>query len=139
MPHSKPLSPHAALVYVMVLTSAADRDMTDAELRTIGEIVRYLPIFKGYDSKLLTQTTAACAEILDLEDGLDKALSLIKAALEPRLRETAYAIACDVVAADGNVTQEELRLLEMIRHRLDVDRLTAAAIERGARARHASL
>ena len=40
------------------------------------------------------------------------------------------------VAADGDASQEELRMLEMIRFRLDVDRLTAAAIERGARARH---
>jgi hypothetical protein len=40
-----------------------------------------------------------------------------------------------VVAADGRAQQEDLRLLEMIRHRLDIDRLIAAAIERGARAR----
>jgi hypothetical protein len=52
------------------------------------------------------------------------------------LRETAYALACDVVAADGRATQEELRLLELLRHRLEVGRLPAAAIERGARARH---
>ena len=39
-------------------------------------------------------------------------------------------------AADGLATQEELRLLELLRHRLDVGRLEAAAIERGARARH---
>ena len=30
---------------------------------------------------------------------------------------------------------EELRILEMIRHRLTIDRLIAAGIERGARAR----
>ena len=54
-----------------------------------------------------------------------------------RLYPTAYALACDVVAVDGVATQEELRLLEMMRHSLDVDRLTAAAIERGAAARFA--
>ena len=59
--------------------------------------------------------------------------------LPVKLHETAYAIACDLVAADGEVTQEELRLLELIRHRLNVDRLTAAAIERGARARFQTL
>ena len=53
--------------------------------------------------------------------------------------ETAYALACDVAVADSRLTQEELRLLEMIRFRLEVDRLSAAAIERGARARHAVL
>ena len=34
---------------------------------------------------------------------------------------------------------EELRILELLRHRLDVDRLAAAGIERGARARHTTL
>jgi hypothetical protein len=45
----------------------------------------------------------------------------------------------DVAAADAEVTQEEARLLEILRHRLDVDRLAAAAIERGAKARHQTI
>jgi tellurite resistance protein len=129
------LSHHAALIYVMVMVSAADRNLTDAELHTIGEIVSFLPIFRDYDPGLLPSTTIACAELLDSEDGLDHALSVIKATLPVRLRETAYALACDVAASDGEAHQEVLRLLEMIRHRLDIDRLIAAAIERGARAR----
>ena len=130
---------HSALIYAMVLASAADREMSDAELRTIGEIVSYLPIFKDYDRDKLTQTAAECAEILADENGLDLAFETIKSALPEKLKQTAYAVACDVVAADGQAAQEELRLLELMRHRLDVDRLTAAAIERGARARHATL
>lgn len=129
------ISHHAALIYVMVMVSAADRNMTDAELKTIGEIVNFLPIFRDYDPQILPKSTAACAELLDSDDGLDRALDVIKAALPPRLRETAYALACDVAASDGDPHQEVLRLLEMLRHRLNVDRLAAAAIERGARAR----
>lgn len=41
-----------------------------------------------------------------------------------------------MAAADGYTTQEELRLLELLRDSLEIDRLNAAAIERGARARH---
>lgn len=133
------LSHHAALVYTMVLVSAADRNMTDAELRTIGELVSTLPAFRDYDPDLLTKTAAACAELIDAPDGLDKAFDVIKASLPPHLRETAYVVACDVAAADGSADQEELQILEMIRHRLDIDRLHAAAIERAARARHAVL
>jgi len=40
---------------------------------------------------------------------------------------------------DGQLSQEELRLLEVLRHGLDVDRLTAAAIERGAATRFVRL
>lgn len=129
------ISHHAALIYTMVLVSAADRDMSDAEMRAIGEIVGYLPIFRDYDLELLPKTAEACAEMLDLDDGLDKAFALIKSSLPARLRETAYALACDVAVADGDMNQEKLRVLELIRHRLDIDRLAAAAIERGATAR----
>jgi tellurite resistance protein len=133
------ISHHAALIYVMVMVSAADGDMTDPELRMIGEIVNFLPIFRDYDPALLTRTTAACAEILDSDEGLGRILEVIRASLPPRLRETAYALACDVAAADGSPHPEVHRLLEMFRHRLDIDRLVAAAIERGAMARFAVL
>jgi tellurite resistance protein len=129
------ISHHATLIYVMVMVSAADRNMTDAELRMIGEIVNFLPVFRDYDPAMLPHTTAACAELLDSDDGLDRAFDVIKHSLPPRLRETAYALACDVAAADGEPHQEVIRMLELIRYRLDIDRLTAAAIERGARAR----
>ncbi len=133
------INSQSALIYTMVLMSAADSDMTDAELHKIGEIIRDLPAFKGYDVELLPSAAASCVEIIDTDDGLDRIFDLIEAALPVRLRETAYAMACDIAAADGEVNQEELRLLEIIRHRLSIDRLSAAAIERGARARFAKL
>jgi hypothetical protein len=76
-----------------------------------------------------------CTRLLGREDGLEEAFDAIKETLPANLRETAYAIACDIAAADGEATQEELRVLEMMRHRLNIDRLIAAGIERGARAR----
>lgn len=127
---------HAGLIYTMVLMSAADRNMTDAELRTIGEIVQYLPIFDDFDDDRLPHVAGDCAALLDDDDGLDRVIEVIREALPNKLRETAYAVACDVAAADGKVGQEEIRLLEILRYGLDIDRLTAAAIERGARARH---
>ncbi|MEZ5667814.1 MAG: tellurite resistance TerB family protein [Alphaproteobacteria bacterium] len=130
------LDAHAALIYTMVLCSAADREMSDSELIAIGDIVRHLPMFRDYDDEQLPKTAAACADRLSAEDGLDALLDDIKEALPARLRETAYALACDVVAADGQASQEELRMLELIRHHLEISRLSAAAIEHGARARH---
>ena len=63
---------------------------------------------------------------------------LVRENLPEKLWETAYALACDVAAADGKLEEAELRLLEEIRYELNIDRLHAAAIERGARARHLS-
>ncbi len=132
------LNPQSCLIYVMVLVSAADREMTDSELYTIGEIVRTLPIFEDFDQNQLVNVSQACAEILNSAEGLETVLELVNRSLPERLHETAYALACDVAAADRNVEQEEIQVLEMIRHRLHIDRLNAAAIERGARARYST-
>ncbi len=64
---------------------------------------------------------------------------MIRDALEPRLRETAYALACDVVAAGKGSSQPVLRMLELVMQELRLDPLVAAAVERGARARHQRL
>ena len=130
------LSPHAALVHTMVLVAAADQNMTDAETSTIGEIIRNLPAFHGYDFDRLAGDAQSCVELLRDSDGLDRILEQIKKGLPARLRETAYALACDVAAADGKVTHEEARLLDLIRDHLAIGPLAAAAIEHGARARH---
>jgi tellurite resistance protein len=129
------LDPHGALIYTMVIVSAADAEMPDSELKAVGEIIAHLPAFRGFDRRQLPAVLQACTGLLGREDGLEEAFAAIKAALPAKLRETAYAIACDVAAADGEASQEELRVLEMMRHRLDIDGLIAAAIERGARAR----
>ena len=130
---------HAALIYTMVLVSAADTDMTDAELQIIGDVVNHLPVFRDYDRKRLTKDLKECAQLLGRDDGLEQTLKAIKTALPQKLRETAYAIACDVAGADGETSQEVLRLIEILRHRFGIDRLIAAAIERGARARFTTL
>ncbi|WP_404326056.1 tellurite resistance TerB family protein [Aerophototrophica crusticola] len=127
---------HRALIYTMVLASASDGDMTDNELHTISENVRFLPAFRGFDVEELTEVATECTELLGDPEGLEKTLAAIKLSLTKSLRETAYMLACEVVASDARASQEELRMLELIRHGLDIDRLTAAALERGARARH---
>ena len=136
---TQPIDHHSALIYTMVLVSAAEGVMADSEIETIGRLVRYLPIFRDFDHDSLTEVGRDCTYLLRQEDGLDRACDIIAEALPAKLRETAYALACDVAAADGELAEEELNLLHMLRARLGVDSLIAAAIERGAAARHARL
>jgi len=133
------LDHHRALIYTMVIVSAADNELPEAELRVIDDIVGDLPVFRDFDRSELPKVLNDCTELIGRENGLEETLTTIKAALPAKLRETAYAIACDLVAADGEASQEELRILELIRHRLNLERLVAAAIERGARARFQTL
>jgi tellurite resistance protein len=133
------LNPQDALVAVMVAVSVSDETIRTAELVKIEQIVNNLPVFGDYDADRTRSVAQTVFELFEEEDGLDALFGLVHEALPQRLWETAYAIACDVAAADGSLQQSELRFLEELRHSLNIDRLHAAAIERGARARHMTL
>ena len=131
------LSPQDALVALLVGIMVADADIRTAEMVTIETLVAQLPVFAGYDIDRIKDIARAVYELFEEEDGLDALFGLVRDAMPERLAETAYALACDVAASDGELTQSELRFLEEMRHELSVDRLHAAAIERGVRARYA--
>ena len=132
------ISHHAALIYVMVLVSASDGNMSEGELRTIGHIVRTLPAFRGFDEHRLLAVSQECASILQEQDGLDAVLGLIKDAVPEELRETTYWLALEVALTDTQVMLEEIRIVELLRRTLEIDRLTAAALDRAAEARYRS-
>ena len=125
-----------ALVCAMVLMSVVDGPMSDAELATMARMVQELPAFADFHSGEIETVTDAVAKLLARSDGLDQAMTLLRDSLPMRLRETAYLLACEVCAADGDTTQEELRFLQDLRIGLDIDRLIAGAIERAAKARY---
>lgn len=131
------IGPQEALIYTMVLVSASDGDMSDPELRRMGLLTQSMPIFEDFEVEEIGSVAGKCVELLRTESGLDDTIEIIKGALPKRLRDTAYAVACDIGAADGTLAQEELRLLELLRYGLEIDRLTAAAIEKAAAARNA--
>ncbi len=124
---------------MMVAVSASDEQIRTAELLAIQQVVNHLPVFADYDADRLRGVAAVVFDLLEEEEGLGALFGLLRQHLPERLYETAYALACDVAAADGRLAQPELRLLEEMRHELGIDRLHAAAIERGARARHTRL
>jgi len=139
MSQTPTLNPHAALIYVMVVVSAADARMSDAEMHAIGDLVRSLPAFRGFSDDKIIPVARECAAILQEREGLEAVLGLVKETLSPALRETAYALALDVALADAPVHPEENRILQRLRAALELDRLTAAALEKAAIVRHARI
>ena len=130
------LSAQDCLVALMVALSASDGNVRTAELVKIQSNVNMLPVFAQFDIDRMNVISQIVFDLFEQEDGLDAFFGLIRENLPQRLWETGYALACDVAAADGKIPEAELRLLEEMRHELSIDRLHAAAIERGARARH---
>ena len=130
------LSPQDALVAVMIAVSAADAQLRTPELVAIQRMVSQMPVFATYDMDRIRVIAQTVFDLFEEEDGLAALFGLIRDALPERLHETAYALACDVAAADGRFREVELRMLEEVREELAIDRLHAAAIEWGARVRH---
>lgn len=136
-PHS--LTPEDCLVAIMIAVSFSDGQVRTSELVAIERTVNHLPVFASYDVDRIPDVSAVVVDLFSEEEGLDALFGLVRDNLPERLWETAYALACDIAAADGTIRETELRLLEEMRYELELDRLHAAAIERGARARHMRL
>ena len=132
------LSPTDALVYAMVITAVSDTDVTDTEMDRFAGLISRWPVFESFDISRLPEVAGNCVDQLN-KGGLDALLVTITDALEPRLQETAYALAVEIATVDLKLNQEELRLLEMVRDAFSIDRLTTAAIETSARIRHRRL
>ena len=130
------LSEQDALVAVMIAVSASDQQMRTAELVAIQRMVNHMPIFATYDTDRIRVIAQTVFDLFEEEDGLAALFGLIRDGLPERLHETAYALACDVAAANGKLAEVELRMLEEVREELSIDRLHAAAIEWAARVRH---
>lgn len=136
---SHTMTPQDCLVALMIAVSASDANILTAELVKIQSTLNHLPIFAEYDIDRLNVMSQLVLDLFEQEDGVDALFEFIIDHLPQRLYETGYALCCDVAAADGIIREPELRLLEEMRYTLNIDRLHAAAIERGARARHITL
>jgi uncharacterized membrane protein YebE (DUF533 family) len=129
------ISPQEALIYTMVAVAEADREIADPEIEIIGDLVNHLPIFGGVDRAAMTAMATRCSEMLARGGGSEQVFALIRQALPMPLRETAYALACDVIAVDRRLNRAEMGALEQIRAQLDVDPAMARAIEQVAQVR----
>jgi tellurite resistance protein len=128
-----------AMIYLMVITSASDRDMTDDELARIGLVTRSWPVFLDFDEERLVAVTKDCQKLLHDGKSLDGILELARKAIPERLHDTAYALAMEVASVDLEMRMEEVRVMQRLRQHLSLDDGTAAAIERASKARHRML
>lgn len=128
-----------AMIYLMVMASASDRDMSDAELGRIGDVVGLWPVFEDFNPQEIIPVAQECQAIVQGADGLDEVLALAQGVIPKRLRDTAYAAAFEVAAADQEMRIEEARMLQRIADALGVDADMVRAIEIAAKARGKTL
>lgn len=134
----KTLTPHDALIAVMIAMSAADGKVAECELARMELIVRNFPVFRDYDTSRVRYVSETCCTYL-FNEKLHSLLDSVAAALPQKLHETAYALAVEVAVADSQVSNEEIYLLELLRETLNLDKQFASAMQWSARVRHQTL
>ena len=116
-----PLSPQDALIYLMVIAASSDSSMNEVELQRIETLVGQLPVFDSSDRAGLSRVANNCVDLINSSADIEGVLDLAIGAIPSRLQDTAYALVVEIAAADLTLPQEELRFLEMLRDKLDLD------------------
>lgn len=130
------ISPQTALVYIMVASATADHSLAKIESKVIADTVKILPVFKGFTFEHFKEDIDNCISLLEEKEGIVALLGLIAEALPDRLKPTAYTLACEVVIADRKILKSEIAWLDLLRQKLNIEILTAAAIEMTVHSRY---
>lgn len=98
---------------------AADGVITPDEVRTLSSSLSRTRLFKDLNER---QIGAAFEKVVKIakNQGVEKLLQQSSQAVPKDLRPTAFAIAADLLFADGSVDASERKYLESIHHSLGV-------------------
>jgi tellurite resistance protein len=124
---STALGPAEAFAAIALIAVAGDGYLSDAEIRIIGATLSRMQLFRSYPSEVLGRMFEKLAIIMQRQ-GTDTLLRAAISSLPYELHETAFAVATDIVLADGEVTQEEEEILNWLCNALNVSKNTALKI-----------
>ena len=128
------LSPQQATLACLYVLAACDGAPAAAELNLIDRLAETATCLADMAAAETAASLALARDLADAPDGLETLLDLCTQALDaPHNGRIAYAQAVEFVACHGQVSPEEMHLLDLIAERLAVDRLSRAAIETAAR------
>jgi tellurite resistance protein len=99
---------------------AADGVITEEEAAGLGTSLSRMNLYSGMSNRDVNRIFEKLIKIVR-QSGVDQLMTLSSQAITPNLRPTAFAIATDLLMADGNVAPEEKRFLERIQKSLDVN------------------
>ncbi|HEY9808993.1 MAG TPA: tellurite resistance TerB family protein [Halomicronema sp.] len=111
------LEPAEALMAISILATTADGNLSEEEKWTLS--ANHLRIFKSYSSN---QFEALLNKVWKLTQKYSSqaVFAAAKVALTSKLRESAFAMAADIVLSDGVLVAEEKEFLLQLWHALDI-------------------
>jgi tellurite resistance protein len=110
-PDSEKLNAAESFAAIALAAVASDGYLSDEEAQSIPFILSRMKLFQGYSDEMMRRLFDKLLSKMK-KDGVGALILLAKDTLPEKLRETAFAIATDLVLADGVVTPEEKAFLD---------------------------
>lgn len=120
-PETGPLKLTVTEAFTAVLTTAmaADGYATEEELRLMRDDLFSMQLFKALDEEERLHMLDRVLKLVQTP-GPEVLLTSAPALLSPELRETAFAMAADIVTSDGSIAVEETAYLEQLQAALEI-------------------
>jgi tellurite resistance protein len=121
------LTPAEAFAAITVAAIASDGYLSDKEARSLCATLSRMKLFKNY-------TDDAIASMFDMllntirREGMNFVFNTAKDSLNPDMREAAFAVAADLVLADGMLAHEERDFLNDLYQSLGISSDTAKQV-----------
>jgi hypothetical protein len=111
----------SAEAFAAIVLGAITPDGLLSEQQTcnISYVLSRIKLFNSYSEDAMNKLLEKVLNILR-HDGFNALFNLAKASLSSELRETAFAVAADLVLAEAIATEEEKNFLNDLSHALDI-------------------
>ena len=113
------LSPAEAFAAITLSAIASDGYLADEEISGLINSLNRMHLFKSYSGDVMRRMFDKLFGILKRE-GVSALFSAAKGALPYELQSSAFAVATDLVLADGVVTEQERNFLSELHHALEI-------------------
>ncbi|MGD1909199.1 MAG: tellurite resistance TerB family protein [Leptolyngbyaceae cyanobacterium] len=121
------LTPAEAFASIALVAIAADGYLSEQEGRDMTNMLSRMQLFRSFSGDVTHRMFDKLLGMLK-QQGPGKLINLAKSCLPSDLRETAFAIATDLVLSDGTVTSQEQAFLDDLYRILEIPGDTALQI-----------
>jgi tellurite resistance protein len=121
------LGPAESFAAIALIAVAADGYITDSESQAITTILARMQLYRSYPGDVMRKMIDRLLNILQRQ-GVEVLFNAAIAGLPHDLKETAFAVTTDIVLADGEVTEEEEKLLNDLYRVLEIPEALALKI-----------
>lgn len=114
------LTEQEGMAGVALCAIASDGVVTEEEAGGIATTLARMKLYRGMGARDVNKMFEKCIKVIRAS-GPEQLLEMSVAAIKPELRPTAFAIAADLLMADGDVAPQEKQFLEKIQKNLGVN------------------